>query len=467
MNQVKTMHLLAGAAMGLAIAATASANSAALSADEIRAITAQTLADAETRSSLLQAGTAGYDANNGGFYIGSPDGAFRLGITGYTQVRYNLNFGDDDNNLGDDFESGFNMPNTVIIFHGQTHENIEFKIRGNFGVDGSFDLEDGFGQVNFDNNTYLRFGQFKAPFLREHLVDDSLQLAVARSITNSIFNQGRSQGVEFGYRGEDFGAALMFSDGFRTANTNFTDQSAAPVVGDGLGGFNPVTTGFGYAMTGNGTSDFAFTGRVEWKFAGTWDQFDAFSFAPGNDFAGMLGLAAHVELTADGAQGAAFDPAVPPVAAPVAVEGETTLWGWTADISLGGDGWNAFGAFYGLHARTDVDQVGGALSSEFDTDDYGFVIQGGIFIPNTDVELFARYDALMADDSERGFSEDFISQVTVGGNYYLHGHAAKFTLDLSYFFEDVNPALSSDFTNNYIGGTDDEVAIRAQFQFAF
>lgn len=36
MNQVKTMHLLAGAAVGLAVAATASANTASMSTDEIR-----------------------------------------------------------------------------------------------------------------------------------------------------------------------------------------------------------------------------------------------------------------------------------------------------------------------------------------------------------------------------------------------------------------------------------------------
>jgi phosphate-selective porin len=463
MNQVKTMHLLAGAAVGLAVAATASANTASMSTDEIRAIAAQAIADAETRTSLLQSGTAGYDSNDGGFFIGSADGSFRLGITGYTQLRYNLNFGDDDRAQFDDFESGFNMPNTVLIFHGQTHENIEFKIRGNFGEGGNFTLEDAFGQWNFGNNMYLRFGQFKAPFLREELVDDSMQLAVARSLTNEIFNQGRSQGVEFGYRGDDFGIALMFSDGFRSANSGFATPAAFPFADDGLGNIVPVSP-FGYALQGGGSGDFALTARGEWKFAGTWDQFDDFTFMPGNEFGGMLGLAAHVELSGDNETitdpltGDGFD-------------GDTTLWGWTLDLSVGGDGWNAFAAVYGLHNRTEVDVLNGGGSFDFDTDDYGFVVQGGIFIPNTDFELFARYDGVLVDDDERdpndtpGF-EDFVSQVTVGGNYYLHGHAAKFTLDLTYFFEEVNPLAGNDATNNYLGG-DDEFAVRAQFQFAF
>jgi hypothetical protein len=461
MNLVKTMHLLAGAAMGLAVATTASANSAALSADEIRAISAQVLADAETRSSLLQSGNAGYDSNNGGFFIGSADGSFRLGLTGYTQLRYNLNFGDDDNNLGDDFNSGFNMPNTVLIFHGKTHEDIEFKIRGNFGENGDFTLEDAFGQYNFGNNMYLRFGQFKAPFLREELVDDSMQLAVARSLTNSIFGQGRSQGVEFGYRGDDFGLAIMFHDGLRSGNSPFGSHGAAPLMSDGLGGFIPTGSAFGYAAQGGTNSDFALTARFEWKFAGTWDQFDDFTFMPGNDFAGMIGVAGHVERTRDSAV-TITDPVTGD-----GFEGETTLWGWTVDASLGGDGWNAFAAFYGMHARTNIDILNGGGDADVDTDDFGLVVQGGFFIPGTDLELFGRYDIVFIDDDDRNPDDDNPSQLTVGANYYLHGHAAKFTLDLTYYFEDSNLLAPMNLTDNYVGGTKDEFAVRAQFQFAF
>lgn len=460
MNQVKTMHLLAGAAMGLAVAAIASAN-AALSADEIRAISAQVLADAETRSSLLQSGTAGYDGNSGGFFIGSADGSFKLGISGYTQLRYNLNFGDDDNNLGDDFNSGFNMPNTILSFQGQTHENIKFKVRGNFGENGDFTLEDAFGQYEFGNNMYLRFGQFKAPFLREELVDDSMQLAVARSLTNAIFNQGRSQGVEFGYRGDNFGLAIMFSDGFRSANSGFGSHGAAPLASDGLGGFIPTGAAFGYAMQGGTGSDFAFTARAEWKFAGTWNQFDDFTFMPGNEFGGMLGLAAHIERTRDSAT-TITDPITGD-----GFEGDTTLWGWTVDVSLGGDGWNAFAAFYGLHTDTSIDILNGGGDADTDTDDFGLVVQGGFFFPGTDLELFGRYDVAFIDDDERNPDDDTPSQVTIGLNYYLHGHAAKFTLDGTYYFEDNNLLIGSNLTDNYIGGTDDEFAVRAQFQFAF
>ena len=78
------------------------------SPDEVRAIVAEMVADADERSSLLAGGTAGHD---GGFYLASDDGAFKLGINGFVQFRYYAGFRDEDNTVGDadDFSSGFQM----------------------------------------------------------------------------------------------------------------------------------------------------------------------------------------------------------------------------------------------------------------------------------------------------------------------------------------------------------------------
>ena len=63
-------------------------------AEEIRGLVHDVLADADTRTSLLQDGvTAGYDRF---FYIASPDGSFRLNFLGMVQARFVFNSQDDE-----------------------------------------------------------------------------------------------------------------------------------------------------------------------------------------------------------------------------------------------------------------------------------------------------------------------------------------------------------------------------------
>ena len=64
MGQIKGFVVLAGAALSLSSGAFAQQ-----STDEIRAVVAQVLNDAESRSSLLAGGDAGHD---GRFFIGQP-----------------------------------------------------------------------------------------------------------------------------------------------------------------------------------------------------------------------------------------------------------------------------------------------------------------------------------------------------------------------------------------------------------
>ena len=50
-----------------------------------------------------------------------------------------------------------------------------------------------------DNGMSIRVGQFKAPWMREVLVDSAYQLAAERSILSQLFGQGYSQGAQFTY----------------------------------------------------------------------------------------------------------------------------------------------------------------------------------------------------------------------------------------------------------------------------
>lgn len=79
--------------------------------------------------------------------------------------------------------------------------------------------------------------------------------------------------------------------------------------------------------------------------------------------------------------------------------GDYNYLSWTADLSFEGDGWNAFIA--GVGGYTDFEDIGGVSTADADFDDYGVVVQGGIMIPDTNWEIFGRYDAVFPDSDRR------------------------------------------------------------------
>lgn len=385
------------------------------------------LADADTRSSLLQSsGTAGHD---GKFFLASPDGSFRLNVSGQIQFRYNVN-GQDPGPVGtlnDDFETGFQTRRTKLVFSGTAFDNFFFKIQGAFNrAGGGFGLQDAYVGYKFDNGLKVKWGQFKAPFLREELVSSRYQLAADRSATNEVFNQGRSQGIAAEYTTGSLRFMGSFTDGFNSANT---DIAADP-------------------------ADFAFTGRIEYLGAGSWDQFSDFTSPMGSEYGVLVGIAVHYQDGVDAPGAAAID-----------------AFSWTADISVEGDGWSVFGAVIGNHITNNTAALSPALGAS--ADEFGFVLQGSVYLVE-DIETFVRWDSIIPD-SGSGFNT-----ITAGFNYYLHGHAAKFTLDFQYFFDD--PA-SSNFVGavgsgggtgiGFVPGvgpgafTEAQFALRAQFQLLF
>lgn len=429
----KNLILLAGAAASLGFQGVALAEAPAAgaqSADEVRAIVAEMLSDAETRSSLLQAGGgAGHDGK--GFVLASADNNFRLNVSGQIQFRYIANFRDDgDDNATDTYEGSFQTRRTKLIFQGHVFEpELFYKVQGAFDRSGGdFGLEEAFMGYDFGNGWKFRGGQFKLPFMREELVSSARQLLVDRSVVNEAFNQDFSQGIEASYEAENFRAAVAFSDGFGSRNTDLEEDPA----------------------------DWAFTARVEVLFAGDWDQFKDFTSGQGSEFGFMLGGAANYEGSPN---------------FPGSEDSKT--FSWTIDASAEFDGFNLFAAFVGDHL--DADSGG-------NVDNYGYVVQGGVYL-SEDFELFGRWEQFLLDDDV--FSNDDFKSIAVGFNYYIYGHAAKFTMDVVWYFdetagilgftdanEEQQPGLISDSTGKGIGllsspVEDDQVAVRAQFQLLF
>lgn len=421
MNRVVTSaRLLAAAALFAGPAALAQAPA---STDEVRAVVAEMLADAQSRSSLLAGGNGGHD---GAFYLASDDGAFRLNVGGAIQFRYIMGFRDESD--PDDFTTGFQMARTQVNFGGNVHKDWGYFVEGEFDRDGgTFNMNDAFISYKLNPSWTLLMGQIKAHVLREENINEKFQLTVERSITNSVFTQGRSQAVAAVYTSDSIQFIPVFSDGAATEDTDY--GTTAPLQ-----------------------SDYAFTGRVNWKFAGDWSAFNDFTSKRGSAFAGMIGGAAHYQESAN-----TNNPA----------DTDVGVFLYTVDAQLEGDGWNFFAAFIGRN----IDLRAAGSNSDFN--DFGVVVQGGLMISDHD-ELFARYDVVIPDSDRTngaGTGEaDPFNTITAGWNHYIAGHAAKFTADVQYSLDNLadTALVTPNSQLGYLGSTEDgEFAIRLQMQLMF
>jgi hypothetical protein len=250
------------------------------------------------------------------------------------------------------------------------------------------------------------------------------QLAVERSLVNEVFNQGFSQAVEARWRGETLKVTAAFGDGFASRNTEIDDEKTGP-------------------FQGGAEADWALTARLDWKPMGGWSQFRQFTSPPDTDTGVLVGAAFHAE----GGDGAG--------------EGQWTTLHATADVSLQLDGIGAFASFVWRRG----DPNGGPIS-----DDFGVVAQVSGYLPESDWELFARYDVYLPDpDLEQG---DPFNSVTAGVNWYIYGQAARFTFDVVYFVDDADgTAFRSLLGSTLIGFTGSsepgQTLLRAQFQLLF
>jgi len=100
------------------------------------------------------------------------------------------------------------------------------------------------------------------------------------------------------------------------------------------------------------------------------------------------------------------------------------------------------------------------------TDVYSFQIQGGIFV-SENWELVAGYDVLIPDNDDF----DNYNTVRIGANNYFipDSHAAKLTIDFSYFIDATTSALAPPNTLTGLLATDSEGEwnLRAQMQLMF
>jgi hypothetical protein len=395
-------------------------------AQEIRNLVQDVLADADTRASLLQSGmTGGWDK---GFFLASPDGNYRLGISGQIQIRYVYNLQDDNDVDGDDHRQGFEHRRAKLEFKGHVVDKTwRYEFQPVWSRTGAGSIENIYVDKDLGNGWSVKFGQFKGPLLHEELVSSKRQLAVDRSIVNESFNQDYNEGVQVAWRGDTIGAYAMWHDGM--GNTGVTP---APGLGNS-GNDNTAATAFDV--------EWAMMGRVEWVAAGDWKQFDDFTSWKGDQFGLLVGAAANWESSEYG------------TTAGPEVESLTL----TADASVEFGGANLFGAF--IYRNLDNDAA-------IDADQIAFVIQGGIHVVPDDIEIFGRFewgDADLADEEE-------LTVVTVGVNKYFNKHNLKWTTDFGYSFNELTGFWTRHAEGiGYRAGDTEEgqMVFRSQFQLLF
>ena len=254
---------------------------------------------------------------------------FTVNVHGFTQFRYNWNYRQDDA-LEDNSTVGFQNARTKINLSGNiADEKWGYYIQWKFEdpSEGSAALDDVYGTYTVGNGWKVQFGQFKVNLFREENMGDTTQLFANRSVENSVFSQKRSQGVQFAYESDSVQFFGAFTDGINTANTDFTSSKEA---------------------------DWALTGRVNWKWAGDWKQGKDFTSFRNSSYFGLLGGGVHYQQGGD-----TFGTL------------DTDVLAATIDAQVEGNGWNVFAAL--CYSNTDPG-VGDSVT------DYGFVVQGGIFV---------------------------------------------------------------------------------------
>lgn len=405
-------------------------------AEEVKALVRDVLSDADTRASLMAAGaTAGHDGKR--FFLASEDGNFRLNVGGQVQIRYEMNWnhastGSKGAGAPDNFDGGFELRRIKLQFDGHIGSP-KFGYKVVLAADrnsGSISAEEAVVDYKITDNVTIYGGRTKAPFLREELVSSRRQLAVERSLVNELFTTGFVEGAGFVWSG-------LFDDKVRLNG----------MINDGTNS-GEVNAGPAKRFEAD-VVDLAATGRVDVKLMGDWAAAEEFAAWSGDPQALILGAAIHYEHGESGQHsGGAFD--------------SNNFLMWTVDALFKTGGFNLYGAAIGRH---NTKTEGGGVS----TSDYGFLVQGGYMVIPDKLEPFLRYEYALVDDDAGNHD---IQIVTVGANYYILRHAAKFTADVVIPLSNISGSIGNGIPSNGgifndDSGVVDQYAVRLQFQLLF
>ena len=376
------------------------------SAADVDATLARVLADADKRSQMMQSEgfTAGY--NKGKFVLQSADGKYVFIPTAQMQGRYI------GSSVDGDYEDGFELRRVKFGFTGNVvAPELTYKFqwatdRGN----GNVALEDAWARYRFCTGFSIFGGQFEDLTNHEALVSSSRQLAVESSLVNRALSESVSdyvQGVGGAYETGIFRVQAAYHDGVNSDNTNYANQT-----------YNGHTVNWGTS------------GRAEARILGkSWKPYDDFTARGNDDDLLVVGTGAHYSDLTDA---------------------KVILW--SADVQWEPKAVSGLGLFASVLDQKF--QENGAA----DANNWGFTLQAGYML-SKDWEVFGRFGQIdYGDNAVYGTVQEY----TAGVNYYINGHAAKFTADLVYL-PSGSPAESAAGIRQ-VTDDSDQVVARVQFQ---
>ena len=379
-------------------------------ANEIKSIVRDTLADADTRTSLQGGGAmAGYD---NGFFMSSADGNFKLKMGVLEQVRYVWQFDNNDT-------MGFENRRTQLAFGGNMFDpswtyNVVFNYSPYTTQYGEFDdlmeLADASITKSMDGGLAITAGQFRTPFTRATLVGDGKQLMADYSPTDYNFTAGYQQGIMGSWSSDMFRAMVSIGNGIGQTNSTWSDD------------------------TSNATN-LNFSLRAEAKLAGSWSQFAKETSFRGEEF-GMLVGVAWLDTDGNGAENYG-----------TADGNDNAL---TIDATAFFGGANLSAAY--TYANENVNAG---------DDAYGLSVQGGLFVTDG-IEVWGAWNYIDGNDANEAGN-----WIQVGGNVYFAKNGCKWTTSVNI---PLNDATNGEYYYGGAWGLDNgtgDVSLLTQLQFMF
>jgi hypothetical protein len=363
------------------------------------------LQDADRRSNLLdlEGFTAGYTSDKG-FVLRSGDGNFELHPYIQFLFRNVTNFREDSKADGsDDLQNGFEVRRLKLGFDG-TLWGPDFKYLFLWATDrktGNLILEEAWGTYKLGNfglgePVSIQAGQFKNYFAHEAMASSRRVFAAERTLLNNLFTGG-----------DDFiqGVGLIYNEGKKGGPLR-----VGVVVNDGSNDFDRNFQDFP-----TGKWNYGVAARVEYKAFGDWSNYDDFT---------ALNLKKPLLVF-----GGALD---------YSEAGDFAQFRQTVDVQYKADRVALYAAYLGRELRHAGVGGGGtgtpspATAGIDNYYDYGFVGKAG-YLFAAKWELFGQYSYTQLELGEfTASSETTIHEITSGVNWYIQGHNAKFTIDLTW-----------------------------------
>jgi hypothetical protein len=386
--------------------------------------------DAKQHSQLLdvEGFTAGYTSDKG-FVLKTTDNKFLLHPWFQLQFRNVTNFREDSKQKGttDDTQNGFEVRRMKFGFDGNVFspDLTYLFLWATDRKSGSPVLEEAWAKYKFTDSPFaIKGGQMKDPLWHEQIASSKYQLSVERSYLTDIFANGDAfvQAATLIY---DNGGALRaeggITDGLRSANTNFQDFPT-------------------------NTADWGAVARVEYKVFGNWKDYDRMTAFGDKESVLVIGAGADYTEAGDTGQ---------------LTHAVDIMYKTPNQLAVYG----GYLGRYNRHNQGSPGSNGGSTAATpiANTYDYGFEGQLSYQI-DQHWEPYIRYEYIQFDgDGLPAGSTTTVHEISAGFNYYLHGHAAKFTADVVYL---PNGAPVSDDGSGVLstGKDKNELLLRAQFQ---